>query len=473
MEQQPLGDQLGLWNDPPMGDQPTRDDVRNRGPRLAGSLGRSLPGALAGSLLVTALAFGAATRLTASSTGADGTPSKAVDAGAGAADGASGGGQDGELGSRPGATDGGHATDLGTDAGSATDGEPAATPAGDGPDATSAPTDPVTPTEPTAIAIELHLGSGKVTIDWGACPLDGFVAWKVVRSTDATPAWPLGSGDVLVAGSENPSLRSVLNGDLVAGKTYAYRVFALVQGDGEAAVGCRSRIADIHVPAPEPTPAPTTEPAPIASIGLTATLVEGKPHLDWTTCSGDWDYAKVIRSTNSTVTFPKGEGDSLAGMTGRDGASALTDTAAPAGTKLWYRVFCVRAGGDTFVVVAVSPTRAVTTPAAEPKPEPSPVALSLTTALTDSGVALHWGTCSSDVFVAYKVVRSAGPNPSYLPGTDGSVVISVKESASVTSFTDPNVGSGQTWHYRVQCIGWMNDHQILLGETDVATVTLP
>ena len=34
-------------------------------------------------------------------------------------------------------------------------------------------------------------------------------------------------------------------------------------------------------------------------------------------CTGDWDYAKVIRSTNSTVTFPKGEGDARAGHTGR------------------------------------------------------------------------------------------------------------------------------------------------------------
>jgi hypothetical protein len=152
----------------------------------------------------------------------------------------------------------------------------------------------------------------------------------------------------------------------------------------------------------------------------------------------------------------------------------MTDGDAAAGKTLWYRVFCVRKSGDGYVVVAVSPARKITTPAAEPLPEPDPVALELTVGLTDGGaVALSWSTCSSEHFVAYKVIRSAGPHPSYLPGTDGSVVIAVKESAGATSFVDTSVEPGQTWFYRVQCIGWMNDHKILLGQTDVGSATVP
>ncbi len=291
-----------------------------------------------------------------------------------------------------------------------------------------------------------------MTIDWGACPIDGFVAWRVVRSLDGNPTWPMGDGDQLVAGSESQALRSVQNGDLPAGRTVYYRVVGLGRQGDETVVRCRSRIADIHVPAADPTPAPTTEPDPIGSIG---------------------DVTRVVRSSNDGVSFPLGSGDSYAGVFGKDGPTSTTDTGAAAGRSYWYRVFCLRQTGDGYRIVAISPIRKVTTPAAEPQPEPSPVGLDLSVELTDGGVALHWGACSNDHFVAYKVIRSAGENPSYLPATEGSVVIAVKENAGVLSFTDPNVESGQTWRYRVQCIGWMNDHRILLGETDVATVTLP
>jgi hypothetical protein len=75
--------------------------------------------------------------------------------------------------------------------------------------------------------------------------------------------------------------------------------------------------------------------------------------------------------------------------------------------------------------------------------------------------------------VAYKVLRSAGSNPSYLPWTEGTQVRSVIENAELTSSTDGDVAAGQTWTYRVQCIGSMNGHKILIGETAAKTVTLP
>jgi hypothetical protein len=157
---------------------------------------------------------------------------------------------------------------------------------------------------------------------------------------------------------------------------------------------------------------------------------------------------------------------------GPDGKTAVWDGEATPGKKVWYRVFCLRETEGGYKVLASSPVKGIAVPAGEPDPEPDPVALGLEVNLTDGGVKLHWEACGSESFVAYKVVRSAGSNPSYLPGTDGSQVIAVIENAGVTSFVDGGVEAGQTWYYRVQAIGYMNGHKILLGQTAAIAVTV-
>ncbi len=474
-------------------DAPPIERARPHGGRIGTRMAVSLPGAVAGALLVTAIAFGAAARLASSSAGSDGAPNAATTGGDTATGGADGstGGADGQLGEGPATSnDGEHGATVGKDPTSEPDGLPAA---GHGTDGTSgAGTDanpgngpagdaapPPPPTEPATIAIAVHLGDGRVTVEWGACDVDGFAAWKVVRSMDGHPTWPLGDGDKVVAASEHAGLRSVANADLSAGKTLWYRVYGLVRRDGELVVGCVSRIAGIRIPAltvePTPKPDPTPKPTPdaIGTLGLTLALGEGKPFADWTACDGDWDLYKVVRSTNSTVTWPKGDGDTLVDVVGKDGATAFRDGNAPSGAKLWYRVFCVRTTDTGSVLVAASAARSIEVPAARPQPEPDPIAIDLSIALTDGGVALHWGACSDPSFVAYKVLRSAGSDPSSLPPTDGTQTIAVRESPTATSFTDAAVESGQAWTYRVQCIGFMNGHAILLGETAAKAVTLP
>ena len=54
----------------------------------------------------------------------------------------------------------------------------------------------------------------------------------------------------------------------------------------------------------------------------------------------------------------------------------------------------------------------------------------------------------------------------YKASSDGAFVPGV-------SGRDGNVRPGQTWTYRVQCIGYMNGHKILLGQTAAIAVTLP
>lgn len=436
---------------------------RTRSHRVGTRMAASVPGAVAGALLITALAFGAATRLTAAPTGSESGATPTATGGDETATGADDGAEEPtttEPTDKPATEPGTEPTDKPDEPAT----EPTTKPA-------TEPTEKPVPADPATIAIELHFGDGRVTVAWGSCERDGFVVWKVVRSLDGKPTWPLGSGDKLAAASENESLRSIKNSDLPAGKTVYYRVYALVEHDGKLVVGCASRIAAIRIPAPEPKPTPT--PVEIGTLSLTVTLGDGKPFVNWGDCTGDWDLYKVVRSTDSTVTWPKGDGDSLAAVVGKDGASKFRDGDAPAGKKVWYRVFCLRETEAGYKIVAASAAKAIQVPAAEPEPEPDPVAIGFEVELADGGVALHWGACNHDSFAAYKVLRSTGSDPSYLPPSDGTQVRSVIENADLTSYTDGDVASGQTWTYRVQCIGWLNDHKILLGETAAIAVTLP
>jgi hypothetical protein len=450
--------------------------------RVGLRMATSVPGAIAGALLITALAFGAATRLTASTTGSEGATASETGAEGATGETVTGDTGDADQGAEQGADD--PATEPVTepkdDPATEPVTEPTDQPAADEPTEPAEtpktePTDkpePAEPATPGSISIALRMSEGRVTISWGSCERDGFVVWKVVRSLDGKPSWPLGSGDKLVAASENADLSSVSNGDLPAGKTVFYRVYALVERNGERVVGCVSRIADIRIPAAEPDPTP--KPVEIGTLSLTVSLGDGKPVVNWGDCSGDWDLYKVVRSTNSTVSWPKGDGDSLAAVVGKDGETKVRDADAPAGKTVWYRVFCVRETETGYMVVAASAAKAIEVPAAEPQPEPDAVSLDFQVEITDgASVALHWGACSHDSFVAYKVLRSEGSNPSYLPSTDGTQVRSAIENAELTSYADGDVASGQTWTYRVQCIGYMNGHKILLGETAAKAVTLP
>ena len=91
--------------------------------------------------------------------------------------------------------------------------------------------------------------------------------------------------------------------------------------------------------------------------------------------------------------------------------------------------------------------------------------------VTGEGIVLHWEQCTSEQFAFYKVIRSRNPNPSYLPGTEGSVVIAAFENGEVTQFVD-GVDEGGTWYYRVQSIGYADGQKFLLGQTPVRSVTV-
>lgn len=450
--------------------------LEDRTSRIAGGragrrLGASLPGALAGAFLVTAIAFGAGFRPSLAPFGAGHAGGDA------AADGLAGGDPD-EGGVLLGHTGDGDAwaPDREKDVESVP-GSETVKPDGEGEvDEPKPVIEPVS--EPEAMDIALALDGGKVVVKWSICDPDGFRYYKVIRSTDESVSWPLGTGDTLVAAFESPARTSMVDGTVAAGTTYFYRVFAVLSFDGELVTVCKSDVASIATPAPEPTPKPEPKPEPKPTAGgfdLSVWIGEaGHPVMEWGSC-GDVSFTKfkVVRSLDGTVSWPTGANDTLFTATGPDGHKAW-DNDSPTGVKLFYRVFCVRSTESGYVSVAASEVVGIFVPALEPVPVPDPVVLGFEIEVTGEGAVLHWEACGSDGFAYYKVVRSmTTEDPSYFPWTNGTELIAVIENSGVISFGDANVASGQTWYYRVQSIGYLNGQKVLLGQTPAIAVTIP
>jgi hypothetical protein len=225
-------------------------------------------------------------------------------------------------------------------------------------------------------------------------------------------------------------------------------------------------------PAEDPKPDP--EPGDVDPIGLALGIKDQHPILEWGSCEGlAFDYYKVVRSNDSTVSWPAGSGDQLIAAVEHGGYRKAWDKDAEHGDKAWYRVFCVRKTEAGYKVVNASVTRGIEVP--EETPPPDPISLDLNAAVNGEGkVVLTWEACNVDGFAFYKVVRSDwNENPSYLPWTDGSEVIGVVEDQDDTEWHDWAPDAGDTVYYRVQCIGYHDGQKVLLGESAAVAVSMP
>jgi hypothetical protein len=448
------------------------DRTRPIAARHAGSrFGVSLPGAIAGAFLITAIAFGAALRPAGptSSQGSNGQPAAAADAGT-TTDGDAFAHADGKTGI-------GSDRNPGADADPAVD-EPMDEP-GDEPkpkidttttDPTKAPEPTKAPTPaPLPLSFGLKVDGNAIVADWSACEVDGFYAYKLVRSTDGKIGWPAGDNDTVVAVIEDAATTAFADTTAAKGKTYFYKVLAFASLDGVGYAACRTDIRSIDFGTP---PAPATG----GTFGLTVGLVEGKVLVDWTACgAAGFDYYKVVRSKDGNVTFPAGSNDAVIAAVGPDGDTKAWDKEAPGGMTLYYAVFCVDKTEAGYAVLAATSVKSIATPAATPKPTPRPTpvvdTMGFSAQSTAEGVVLSWEACGSDGFSYYKVVRSRGDNPSYFPGTEGSEVIAVIENSGTTTFVD-NPPEGGTWFYRIQAIGHWDGQKVLLGQTPALSVAL-
>ena len=129
------------------------------------------------------------------------------------------------------------------------------------------------PAEATQGVLTLSVATqpGKALLTWSAYEGDNFAYYKVVRSTDAAAEWPLGAGDTLVAAIDN--IATLTFTDASGAGTFTYRVFATKSSDADYAVLASS--ADKTVTVAAPTPAPTAPPKPTTncSISLSAQVI--------------------------------------------------------------------------------------------------------------------------------------------------------------------------------------------------------
>ena len=430
-----------------------------------------MPGAVLGAFLVTALALGASLRTDNVPGGGVGGDGAIIQTGL----------EDGDApdGDRPGADEpvneqsGDEPGDKPVDGvpGDEPGDKPADEQPGDKPaDEQPGEEDPK-PEPPAVEAIEIGVGlnDDHPVVEWSACDPAGFVAYKVIRSTDATVTYPRAANDTLVGIIETASKTRFVDTRAPAGRKLFYRVFGLATHEGVPYTACLSGVEDVTTPRPEPEPTPKPE---IAALGLALSIKEGVPYIDWTACKVDGDFLyKVVRSKDAKATWPLGDYDSVVAAVGPDGTTAVFDEEIGPGRKIFYRVFCLRALEEGYKVLAASAVKGIETPAPQPEPLPEPSVMGFEVDVTGEGVVLRWERCTAEQFAFYKVVRSRNPNPSYLPGTDGSEVIAVFENGAISQFVDGAADAG-TWYYRVQSIGYADGQKFLLGQTPVRSATV-
>ena len=422
--------------------------VRGRG-GIQRRLTASLPGAIAGTFLVCAIAFGASLQASSGPAG-----SRSDDGAAAAAEGV-GSGTDGTLSER-----GADAPDQ------AVDGDrpgvvvaPDQTIDGDPPIDGDAPTTEPTPVpDATSVGLDVALGDGgAVRLDWDSCPVDGVTAWKVIRSTVGAATYPRGEGDSLV-GVVDPGKTAFVDASAPAGRKLWYAVFAVTDAGEARLVACASSARSIETPAEKPTePKPTDKPA----MGLSVAVREGAIFIDWTGCEVDGaELYKVVRSSNEGVSWPLGAGDTLVAVVEVGGRTAAWDEHAPAGKKAWYRVFCVRHAGDGYKVLNATPPRGVTAPSV---PAPEPKAMWIEVGLDAGAVVVNWEACGGEQFSHYRILRRIG---------DSTTVVREIENAATTTWVDTTVEPGGTYEYLVQSKGLIGGSYVLLGSTGWAAVTV-
>ncbi|MEX1072872.1 MAG: hypothetical protein WED86_04155 [Chloroflexota bacterium] len=225
-------------------------------------------------------------------------------------------------------------------------------------------------------------------------------------------------------------------------------------------------------PKDEPKGYPKPDPAPSGPMTLQANFNadKGKIVVKWTAFGGDFEKYKLVRSSDSHVTWPEGEGDTLVGAVGPDG-NYFIDYDAPCNTEVYYAVFAVRHGEEGYVVLGSSNVDGALR-ACSNEPPAEPKAMGFELMQHDGGVKLAWEQCSSEAFVAYKVVRSAtNADPKY-PLNDGTELIGVVGDPGATMFFDSSVEPGQTWTYRVLSMGQNGDGWYVLGLTAALSISV-
>ena len=220
--------------------------------------------------------------------------------------------------------------------------------------------------------------------------------------------------------------------------------------------------------APKPAPVPTE---PVALV-LEGWPKDGKVKLAWKPYGGEgFEYYKVVRSADATVSWPAGGDDTVIGVIGDPNSSWWADKPA-CGVASSYRVFAVRSGGGGYLTLGASNVVTLAVPCA-PTPTPfetRPIGL-WAEARPGEGIKLVWDECAAEGFNAYKVVRSlTNLDPRY-PLNDGTELIAAIGDPGQTYLLDAAVTAGQTWTYRVLAVGEGSNGKIILCQSPATAAT--
>jgi hypothetical protein len=357
------------------------------------------------------------------------------------------------------------------------DDEPEATPTAE----VVEPTDEVVaPTDAPVgdLTLEAAIVSGKVKLTWSAFNGDGFAYYKVVRSSDATVEWPLGEGDKLIAAVSDQAKLSITD-SAPSGTTVFYRVFAVKDSEEGYAVITSSPAVSIDTP--EATPKPTAPPVdnPYAMGPITAKdNGDGTYTLTWAPYDGpiDFSYYKLSGTESASGAFGYCEDNGYWAAIGT-GTHTWTGVIEPGTWRIkveavYYtsegqvlpncETTCQKAGETSILKLTVGGEK----PTAPPQ-----VGLTLTATVVDGTVQLNWSKYTGPYFQYYLVLRSETitdlTNENY---TDVWQI----GSAGTLSMVDDSVVAGHTYYYRV--LAWTSrvfcGGGTILGISNVETVTL-
>jgi hypothetical protein len=298
--------------------------------------------------------------------------------------------------------------------------------------------------EPTAGSITLTaaVDGCKVKLAWSAYVGADFAYYKVVRSTDASAAWPLEDGDTLVAAIDNVATLALRDGP--GAGTFTYQVFAVKSGASgyEVLVASNSKTATAGACATKP---------PVVSNPSDMGALRAKDNGDgsWTFCWNaytgpvDISYYKLDGQP-----YPKAPGYVENGHYWAAISPSETCATVDVAPGTWnvnveavYYPDGAAAAGRTDTLKVLSTASAPTAPPVQ--------GLTLNASVQADGVHLSWTKYTGPFFSWYKVVRSeATTDPTY-PLNGDTVLLAAVDNQNVTGFVDSTAVPGHTYHYRI------------------------
>jgi hypothetical protein len=108
---------------------------------------------------------------------------------------------------------------------------------------------PPPPPATVGIGFEAVFADGQVHLAWGACQIDGFNAYKIVRSqTNAEPMYPENDGTELIAAIGDPNQTTFADASVASGQTWFYRVLGRADQGGGNFIACQTQVAAVTIP---------------------------------------------------------------------------------------------------------------------------------------------------------------------------------------------------------------------------------